>query len=179
MTRTLRALGWTGVFGLWIVSILVFDQLPQRIPTHFGIGGAPDAWAERSAVSWFLLPTITLLLTGMFTVMDGWLARNPARINLPGKKRIAELPERYHGPVREVVHELTALLNVEVVAIMCLVQRATWVGAFGGSTQGLLAAVLGLAFLSSPALLVYLTLRMQRAVDEAWKQARAEGYPRG
>lgn len=176
MTRIANGLAVAGLIGLWVGSVLVFGDLPERIPTHFGADGVADAWADRSVFSWFTVPTIAAVLSVIMTVLARWIAAHPERINLPGKERLAQVPERHRGPVVEVIRELFALLHLETVAIMLLVQRATWVGAQGGDTSGLLFGVLALALLSSPALIAFTLIRMQSAVDHALGRARAEGW---
>lgn len=44
--------------SLWIASAAVFASLPDRIPMHFGLGGTPDRWADRTLGSWMALPII-------------------------------------------------------------------------------------------------------------------------
>lgn len=53
-----------------------YDEMPPRVPIHFGAGGEPDGWAERSFSSVFLLPVIQLAI-GPFTSLIGyWSARD-------------------------------------------------------------------------------------------------------
>lgn len=42
------------VLLLWGLPIFYFDQLPDRIPTHFDGGGNPDRWAAATSCGWFL-----------------------------------------------------------------------------------------------------------------------------
>ena len=43
-------------FSLW-----VWPDLPERIPTHFGIDGRPDAGAEPTVLSWFGLVIFAII----------------------------------------------------------------------------------------------------------------------
>lgn len=43
-----------------------YPSLPERIPTHFGATGQPDAWSKKSAATVFLMP-VTALALGIVT----------------------------------------------------------------------------------------------------------------
>ena len=51
-----------GVISI-VYSAAYFPQLPDRIPTHFGISGAPDAWHAKSLS--------TVMITGVMTFVVG------------------------------------------------------------------------------------------------------------
>jgi uncharacterized membrane protein len=53
------------VAALWAVSLWAWPKLPDRVPTHWGISGKPDAWGPRSAMV-FTLPGI---LTGLVAIV--------------------------------------------------------------------------------------------------------------
>lgn len=55
------------------VAAVYWDALPQRVPSHFGVGGNPDAYGSKSSV---LTPVVAALgLHLLFTVIQ----RIPAR----------------------------------------------------------------------------------------------------
>jgi hypothetical protein len=39
-----------------------YEELPARMPTHFGFSGAPDAWREKSLATVMLMPAMVLVL---------------------------------------------------------------------------------------------------------------------
>jgi uncharacterized membrane protein len=71
MTRA--TLARTILFALPLVAAAhvayYYPQLPERVPSHFGPGGAADAWMSKSAFAGFYL----ILLT-FFTLLMGGIA---------------------------------------------------------------------------------------------------------
>ncbi|MHB8079581.1 MAG: DUF1648 domain-containing protein [Candidatus Krumholzibacteriia bacterium] len=59
------------------LALFAWTTLPDRIPSHFGSDGRPDAWGGRSTL--FIFPFMTLFLFGMMTL----LTRSPATYNYP------------------------------------------------------------------------------------------------
>ncbi|MEI7689776.1 MAG: DUF1648 domain-containing protein [Candidatus Saccharibacteria bacterium] len=63
----------------WAIAIYFWDKLPSVIPTHFGISGAADGWAEKSLFSVFLLPSIQTVIAALFI----FLYYKPQYANIP------------------------------------------------------------------------------------------------
>ncbi len=76
-------------FCCWIaVLALIFgryDGLPERIPTHFGLTGAPDGWGSRGSV--FLLAVVASILQIMLTAAPFF----PNSINVLGERTPAKI----------------------------------------------------------------------------------------
>jgi uncharacterized membrane protein len=47
--------------GTVAVTAAIYEKLPPRIPTHFGLSGQADAWSSRAFGAW-LLPAIALVV---------------------------------------------------------------------------------------------------------------------
>ena len=59
--------------------------LPERIPTHFGAGGAPNAWMTRGGYTTFML-AFTIGLPVLMVAAIGVLPRlAPRLVNLPNR----------------------------------------------------------------------------------------------
>ncbi|MEQ1693487.1 MAG: DUF1648 domain-containing protein, partial [Gemmatimonas sp.] len=70
----------------WItLAIVVYDQLPESIPTHFGPSGVADEFAARSISSWFAMTTIGVCITLLLLGMAHLTYRRPELYNMPGK----------------------------------------------------------------------------------------------
>jgi uncharacterized membrane protein len=58
----------------WTVTIAMWPDLPERVPTHFGLDGRPDAWGGKG-ISW-LMPIVHLgtwlLITLVQRFPDSW-----------------------------------------------------------------------------------------------------------
>jgi uncharacterized membrane protein len=66
-SRIFEILAVSIVGATWILALQVIPTLPPRIPTHFGLSGAPDGYGPASSL-WFFPAFVTgmyLLLTAM------------------------------------------------------------------------------------------------------------------
>lgn len=175
MRRVAEASALVGHLILWGFALLKLGQLPERIPTHFGISGQADAWSSETAMSWLMIPLMATGIAVAVLFLTSFLARRPDMVNVPGKGRLEGLPSRYRGPVAEAVREMMALLQVEMIVIFLFVQQATWASAIGEDPEVWTLAVMMTAIMSSPVLLVVIMTRFPAAIERAWKRARAEG----
>jgi uncharacterized membrane protein len=166
------------MLGMVVVAIWVWPRLPDQIPTHFGLDGQPDAWSEKSLLSWFLLPAVAILLVAMMGVLRWVLPKKPRWVNLPDKTRLTDLPEVARGPVLEMLSGFLAVVQTEMLIIFALIQYGTYRGAMGQESQGVMILVLILAIMASPALLVVFFLSLQRALDKGKELAKEQGEQR-
>jgi len=74
MQKILYKLGSIIAFAPLVLSLIIFPFLPETIPTHFGLGGQPDAWSDKWALAglgtFFLLPLVSLAVFGFLSC--GW-----------------------------------------------------------------------------------------------------------
>ena len=70
--------------ALWVVALSLYPTLPERIPVHFSLSGAPDRWGGKSE---FLL--MTTLACAVCLIMGGvawlipWMAETrPDMVNM-------------------------------------------------------------------------------------------------
>jgi uncharacterized membrane protein len=71
-------LRWTFILAMisipWLYLAVIWSRLPERIPVHFGINGAPDKYGEKNQI--FITPVIVtvaslliyLLLTNIYKI---------------------------------------------------------------------------------------------------------------
>lgn len=62
--------GWIAplaVLAMFAVTLAAWESLPERVPTHWGVSGEPDAWGSRGTL--FILPMTGVFLWGVFTVL--------------------------------------------------------------------------------------------------------------
>jgi uncharacterized membrane protein len=60
-----RWLGLIFVAASLIFSLAVYNDLPERVATHFGVNGQPDGWSSRGVAA-FGIPLAGLLMFGLF-----------------------------------------------------------------------------------------------------------------
>jgi uncharacterized membrane protein len=163
------------VLFMWAWALVTWSVAPDRVPLHFGLSGQPDRWGPRTVASWFGMPILAIAMVLGMSWLGRWSLSRPERINMPGKDRLESLPEGYREPVYEALRELMAWAMLETVGILALIQWGIIRGAAGEGTRGVMALVLGAAVLGSPFLLVFMTVRSQRALDAAHQRARRDG----
>jgi uncharacterized membrane protein len=173
--RTFGSLNAVLMLGMLGFALWAWPRLPEQIPTHFGLDGQPDAWSQRTFLSWFLLPFIGIGLalamarmSKLFTIKPGW-------VNLPGGKKLSDLPEGARPPVLDAMEGFMHLVATEVLVIFALIQVGQYQAAIGQESQGIMILVLLVALLSSPVLLIVFFLRLQAAMEEGKRLAVRAG----
>lgn len=156
---TLNVLFAASIVGF---SIWVWPLLPDRIPVHFGADGQPDRWSDTTLLSWFLVPAIALLTWGTIAVARRWVARRPDKMNLPTGGTVADYPPEVQPAVIEHMKAFLALVSLEVLVIFGLIVLGSYRTAVGGDGQGVMLAVLAIAVLSGPVLMVTFLIGLQR-----------------
>ena len=66
--------------GAWAIAEAwqSYGAMPERVPTHFGFSGAPDAWQAKSFATVMLVPLLTLVIGFGLAVM-AWLVGHAKR----------------------------------------------------------------------------------------------------
>lgn len=114
-----------GLAALWWLAASNYNQLPERIPTHFGFDGNPDGFGPKSRI--WLLPVLGLVLY----LFMGYLARKPHTYNY-AVKITPENAEREYSLATRILRGLRAF-------IMLLFAYLVWgtVTTAQGSADGL------------------------------------------
>lgn len=173
--RPLRLLAWGLLAALVAYSAAVYGTLPDRIPTHLGLDGRPDAWADRSVARWFLLPGFGAAMVLLFEVLSRLIVRRPDLVNIPDKDRLLRLPSRFQRPVLDQVVNLLDLTAVGVVALFALIQwHFTRIAA--GTQVAMLPAIIVLPSMLTVGLLLMLT-RVSGALETAERSWKSSGSP--
>ncbi|QUW22654.1 DUF1648 domain-containing protein [Sporosarcina sp. Marseille-Q4063] len=73
--------------GLMAYIAIQFENLPDLIPTHWGIDGQPDAFSEKTVLSVMALPLMILIMQGMMLVINEMTKRSGIKINATNRKR--------------------------------------------------------------------------------------------
>ena len=112
--------------AMWVVAGVLWPRLPERIPMHFDFSGVPDRWEARSAVSWFLLPSLSTLFIVCFATL-AWslpwmLRRAPNLVNIPRKGELLALAEdarrRALSPTMDMLFWVATIINAMMANIL-------------------------------------------------------------
>lgn len=78
--------GWFAIgLLIWaatvIFTFLYYDQIPDRIPMQYDLEGNVTNWMEKSYGSVLALPLVTLILTGVFMLVNSIIARSKQQLD--------------------------------------------------------------------------------------------------
>ena len=73
-----RWLGLVFAFVTLVFSAVVFNRLPEQVPTHFNLQGQPDDWTSRTFAA-FMIPGMAILMVVLFNMFP---RISPRRQNL-------------------------------------------------------------------------------------------------
>lgn len=161
-----RLLLWATALALAVWAAWLWPEVPDRVPVHFGAGGEPDRWEDRSVFSWFGLPALGLGLAAGLDALATWTRRHPESpfLNLPNKAAILALPPRQRAAVMREVAGLLYGVGWTCLLAIALIQVGVWNEAQGGSGQGWVLSGVLMAVLGPLAALVWGLVRTQGEV---------------
>jgi uncharacterized membrane protein len=118
------------IVAAWLVSFALFDRLPERIPTHWGLDGQVDGWSGRTFGA-FGMPAIMIAVWALCY----WLpAIDPRRANY----------EKFRGTYDVVIASVLALmLVVHATVLAASIGMAVRVGMIVPIAVGVLLIIIG------------------------------------
>ncbi len=130
----------------WITTIWIFPSLPERLPTHFGPSGLPDAFGEKSWGTVFVLP----LLQAVISVVLWWLYRHPQFSNVPTSVPLQRLPSETRQQIFRILQHFLVVLATLVNLLLAQLNLAILAVGLGVATRlnnwlmgGILIALFG------------------------------------
>lgn len=128
-----------------------YPLLPEQVPTHFGLFGAPDAWSEKGFWTVYVMPLVgaivwlSMMLMNIFLIIQ---PDDPGRyINLPQRQKDKLGRERLEA-IRTTTARGIMLLNLTLAAMITVFQYGSINIALGRQESlGLTAAVFAAAIL--------------------------------
>jgi uncharacterized membrane protein len=161
--------------GLWGVALWLWPGLPERIPVHFDGAGVPDRLAERTAVTWFLLPALGSAMVLVFALaLPAWILRLAAAdsplLSVPRKADFARLEpaarQRAVAPM-VVLLDLIAAESVGLFALILVASARVASGAWQALPPSLMWTSLGLLLVTAAVAMPF----GRRAVERELRRA--------
>jgi len=101
-----------GLIAMWTLAVTAYINLPEIIPTHFGINGKADDWGNKTSI--FILPAISSVLIIGLTILN----RYPHIFNYPVNVTKENAMQLYH--------KATILIRIIKVFIVVLFLFIEW-----------------------------------------------------
>jgi uncharacterized membrane protein len=128
----------------WILAVKAIPTLPPRIPTHFGLSGAPDGYGTASSL-WFF----PAFVTGMYLLLTA-VRFLPSRLwNYP-----VAITERNREGVYALGHEMLPAIKFCTMLVLLAVE---W-GIVDAAARGSLSTSFSVTIFVPVALLIGLVL---------------------
>jgi uncharacterized membrane protein len=111
--KVLDILAFGTVAGIWLMTLLRYPALPERIPIHFDGSGAINGWGNKSTI--FLLPVIATFIV----VLLGYARKHPEWYNYPIKVTPENAQALYMGTNR-----MLSWINYIVILLFAVIQMS-------------------------------------------------------
>lgn len=115
----------------WVMLMWAWPILPDRIPTHFGAGGMPDAWGQKSFWNVFILASLPTLIGILF----GWLYRHPMYSNIPSSVLLSVMPEPERTTIIRLIRHLLVMIYMIMTLLFAYVSLAVVSGGLAGTAR--------------------------------------------
>jgi len=105
--------------GLFAVAYSwnVYDLLPDRVPTHFGLSGAPDAFRPKSFLTVMLSPLLTLVV-GVGIAGVAWLtARAKRSLRYPASRASMIAQARFRRAMTRLLCWLSLIVSLFLTVV--------------------------------------------------------------
>ena len=117
--RTLEILAWLLLLATALVPVVYWQEIPERIPMHFGVDGTPDRWANKREV-WIVPAIAAILHIGLW-----WLNRYPHLFNYPVKITEVNARSQYALATR-LMRIIMVGVNLLFLYIVVVSLRVAW-----------------------------------------------------
>jgi uncharacterized membrane protein len=174
LVHLLNAILLAALVGL---SVLVYPDLPDRIPLHFGADGTPDRWGDRTILSWLMLPLIGALTAVVMYATAHYIPRRPQSFNMPDKKKLLALPRPEQEWVMRGAADMLHVTALTMLVMFAGMQYGAWESAHTGVGSRSMVTSILVGLVTMPFNTVGFLVVIQRRLDEAWRRTRS-GAPR-
>ena len=104
--KTVNVLNFTILSALLIFSRAAWEKLPEKIPMHYSLSGKPDSWGNKSFLTWFLLPLITIGFNIFMYGISILIKKYPKLLNIPNKDAFLKLSPNKKEPILKLIKEM-------------------------------------------------------------------------
>ncbi|OQX92242.1 MAG: hypothetical protein B6D58_04025 [candidate division Zixibacteria bacterium 4484_95] len=163
--KTLIWLNITIVLFAWMVSVVAFNELPERIPTHFGLNGKPDRWSDKTPLIFYMMPTIQVVMVVIFI----WIIRYPKLFNFPQKNEIKNWPEENKKPIYKYLSKMSLVICLMINLLFLTIQYSIIYGAKTETMSKIALALIIIMTFSFIPLTVFILANLNKIIKETKK----------
>ena len=138
------------LIATWLYLWIMWDKIPNIIPTHFGLSGDPDRFGNKNSL--FALPIISSIMHILFVV----LSKIPYYFNYP-----VNVTEESAEALYKIGKQLILLLDMEI-ALMFLMLMWENIQTAIGSISGLGIEITFISMAIILGTVIYETIRMMK-----------------
>jgi uncharacterized membrane protein len=110
---------------LWGFTLLIYNRLPEQIPSHFNARGVADDYSSKGFL--FLLPVIATAMVVLLTILN----RYPHKFNYIVKITEQNAPYQYKNAMLMI-----NVLKLVTVLVFSVIVVVIYLGASGGNDPG-------------------------------------------
>ena len=163
--KTLIYLNIAIVLFTWAIAINVYDELPDRIPTHFGFDGKPDRWSDKTPFRFYMIPVIQSVIVAVFI----WIIRYPKLFNFPQKDDVKKWPEEKRKPVYEYLSKMVLVFGlITNLLFLSVLYSIIYAAKTKTTNKGFLILIIIIGFSFLP-LTAYALAKTDKIVEEIKK----------
>ncbi len=122
-------------------AAVYYPALPDKVPTHFGATGAPDAWRPKSFASVMLLPLMSLFMGIGLGVMCILTARAKRAVRYPKTAVSLEAQLRFRTAVTRMISAVSLLVSL-MLSLMSIASVRVGLGVARGLPWPVMALTL-------------------------------------
>jgi len=163
--KTLIWLNITIVLFAWMVSVVAFNELPERIPTHFGLNGKPDRWSDKTPLIFYMMPTIQVVMVVIFI----WIIRYPKLFNFPQKNEIKNWPEENKKPIYKYLSKMSLVICLMINLLFLTIQYSIIYGAKTETMSKIALVLIIIMTFSFIPLTVFILANLNKIIKETKK----------
>jgi len=145
---------------LWLLPLMMYQDLPDTVAIHFDAHGEPDSYAAKTSWSLWGLPLVGAGLGLMFLV----IIRFPRAMNHPRQREVAQLPEHLRPQVYAILIQMMLVVALVVDVLFLVIEYGIFASAKSGHLTQSVPVILALAALPI-VLIIYYLPRIGRTID--------------
>jgi len=153
----------------WVIAIYYWGKLPSIIPTHFGISGQADDWANKSLFYVFLIPVLQSLILGLFI----FTYYKPQYSDMPTTMWLMTLDNKHRDHAFDLIRTMIGGISIWIGVLFTYItygMNNSALNTDSGLSSWFLFALIG----SMMVWLVFWSIKVYRATKSAIKAMKSK-----